>query len=183
MIVVRCQRRARRAACHCDGCERATQKEPPRAHAQNVQASAEKAMKGSPHHMARRRSRDTFPFTPIPQANEVLRTSGTALLIGLCLEQQVRSEKAMSGPYVLQQRLGHLNAKKIAALPPATLDEVFRRPPALHRFPGMMAKRVRALCAVIDRDYCNDGTCVWSGAKTAAVAYSILRSLPGFGDY
>ena len=123
-----------------------------------------------------------YPFTPDQAKNELLAESGTALLIGMCLDQQVRTEKAMSGPYDLRERLGHLDAQKIASMPPAKLDAVFRRVPALHRFPGMMAKRVRALCAVIASEYRNDGARVWASAATADDLYQRLRALPGFGD-
>ena len=132
--------------------------------------------------MAAGRAKKVYPFTPDPAKNELLAESGTALLIGMCLDQQVRTEKAMSGPYDLRGRIGFLDAKKIVAMPASRLDAAFRRSPALHRYPGMMAKRVRALCAVIVEDYANDGARVWTGATTADQLYQRFRSLPGFGD-
>lgn len=129
-----------------------------------------------------RRPSANYPFTPDPGANGLLAQSGTALLIGLCLEQQVRSEKAMIGPYHLRERIGHLDAQKIATMRPATLDAAFRRPAALHRFPGMMAKRVRALCAIIAHEYGDDGARVWQGVSSAKQLYERFRALPGFGD-
>jgi len=127
-------------------------------------------------------SKARCPFTPDEQANALLASSGTALLIGLCLEQQVRSEKAMSGPFELRKRLDHLDAKKIAALSDAKVVAVFKAPPALHRFPGMMAKRVKALCRQIADEYAGDGARVWARAKSAEEVYRRLRELPGFGD-
>jgi uncharacterized HhH-GPD family protein len=126
--------------------------------------------------------KETYPFTPDPAKNGLLARSGTALLIGMCLDQQVRTEKAMSGPYDLSERIGHLDARKIAAMPLSKLETVFRRSPALHRYPGMMAKRVRALCAVIASEYGGNGARVWKGATTAQELYDRLRSLPGFGE-
>ena len=123
-----------------------------------------------------------YPFTPDENANKLLASSGTALLIGLCLEQQVRSAKAMSGPYVLKERLGYLDAAKIAKVPDAKIQAVFRKAPAIHRFPGMMAKRVKALCARIADDYGNDGSRVWARQTSAEEVYRRLRDLPGFGD-
>jgi uncharacterized HhH-GPD family protein len=123
----------------------------------------------------------SYPFTPDERANALLARDGTALLIGLCLEQQVRTEKAMIGPYELRKRLGSIDAKTIAKTPPARLDKIFRTPPALHRFPGMMAKRVRALCAAIAEEYGGKGDRVWRGAKTADEVYERLLALPGFG--
>ncbi|HXM19092.1 MAG TPA: HhH-GPD-type base excision DNA repair protein [Candidatus Tumulicola sp.] len=127
-------------------------------------------------------AKSSFPFTPDAAANALLARDGTALLIGMCLDQQVRTEKAFSSPFVLRERLGHIDARKIAATPPAKLDKIFRTPPALHRFPGMMAKRVRQLCKIIAEDYGNRGANVWKRAKTADDLYARLRALPGFGE-
>src|SRR5579872_6440585 len=123
-----------------------------------------------------------LPFTPNPDANALLAHNGNAFLIAMCLEQQVRSEKAMIGPLVLLQRLGHLDVRRIARMPAQRLDAIFRKSPALHRFPGMMAKRVRALCNVISSEYRGDGATVWLRAKTAEEAYRQFLTLPGFGE-
>jgi uncharacterized HhH-GPD family protein len=123
----------------------------------------------------------SYPFTPNPEANDLLARDGTALLIGLCLDQQVRTEKAMIGPYELRKRLGTLDAKAIAKTPPAKLDRQFRMPPALHRFPGMMAKRVRALCTIIADEYGGHGERIWERETDAKKVYERLLALPGFG--
>jgi uncharacterized HhH-GPD family protein len=123
-----------------------------------------------------------YPFTPVEAANQLLASDGNALLIGLCLEQQVRSAKAMSGPYVLRERLGHLDVAKIAKMQDAKIQAVFRKPPAIHRFPGMMAKRVKALCGAIVDDYGGDGSRIWARSRSAGDVYDRLRELPGFGD-
>jgi uncharacterized HhH-GPD family protein len=127
-------------------------------------------------------SKARYPFTPDERANELLSRSGTALLIGLCLEQQVRSEKAMIGPYVMLERIGSLDAAKIAKMPQAKLDAVFREKPAIHRFPGMMAKRVRELCKVIADDYGGDGSRVWARVNDAKALFDRFHALPGFGE-
>ncbi|MBV8221758.1 MAG: hypothetical protein JO293_00180 [Candidatus Eremiobacteraeota bacterium] len=126
-------------------------------------------------------AKSPYPFTPNRAANALLANDGTALLIGLCLEQQVRTEKAMMGPYELRKRLGTLDAKKIAATTPARLDRAFRESPAIHRYPGMMAKRVRALCAAVAAEYGGKGARIWEDAKTAQEVYDRLMGLPGFG--
>src|SRR3989441_8484405 len=92
-------------------------------------------------------------WTGRPEADRLLETDPLALLIGLVLDQQVKMEKAFIGPYDLKERLGHLDAAKIASMDPHKLDEVFRQRPALHRFPGNMARRVQAMCAVVAKDY------------------------------
>src|SRR2546429_236560 len=88
-----------------------------------------------------------------PEADQLLEEDPLALLIGLVLDQQVRMEKAFSGPYELKQRLGHLDAARIARMDPEALDAVFRERPALHRFPGNMARRGPQLLAGVVSDH------------------------------
>jgi len=104
-------------------------------------------------------------WTEDPAANQLLETDPLALLIGMVLDQQVKMEKAFGGPYELKRRLGHLDAGKIARMDPEQLDKVFRERPALHRFPGSMARRVQAMCAAIVKDYGGDAGSVWREAR------------------
>src|SRR2546430_7990093 len=91
----------------------------------------------------------SITWTGRPEADRLLETDPLALLIGLVLDQQVKMEKAFNGPYDLKERLGHLDAAKIASMDPQRLDEVFRQRPALHRFPGNMARRGDHPCEVL----------------------------------
>lgn len=121
-------------------------------------------------------------WTQDPAANRLLETDPLALLIGLVLDQQVKMEKAFGGPYELKRRLGHLDARKIAAMDPERLDEVFRERPALHRFPGSMARRVQAMCQVVVDDYGADAGAVWKKARDGDDLAARIKRLPGFGD-
>ena len=96
---------------------------------------------------------DRLHFTGNAAADRLLVEEPLALLIGFALDQQVTVQKAFSGPLDLKARLGHLDAARIAAMDPADLDRVFRDRPAIHRFPGSMATKVAALCAVIAERY------------------------------
>jgi uncharacterized HhH-GPD family protein len=98
------------------------------------------------------------------------------------LDQQVKMEKAFAGPYDLKQRLGHLDARRIASMDSNELDEVFRQRPALHRFPGSMARRVQALCQAIVKDYGGDAGAVWRDVGDADELAARIKKLPGFGD-
>jgi uncharacterized HhH-GPD family protein len=121
-------------------------------------------------------------WTDVPEANELLERDPLALLIGLVLDQQVKMEKAFRGPYDLKQRLGHLDAKQIAEMDPEKLVKIFRERPALHRFPGSMAKRVQALCQAIVDDYSGDAGAVWRNARDGDDLAARIKKLPGFGD-
>ena len=127
------------------------------------------------------RKRDLY-VTGIPAADRLLRNDGTALLIGMLLDQQVPMEWAFTGPYTLTQRFGHLDAKKIAAMDQERFVARCCEKPAIHRFPASMARRIHELCAIIADEYGNDGANIWRGIPDAKELYSRLRKLPGFGD-
>ncbi len=121
-------------------------------------------------------------WTDVPEANQLLESDPLALLIGLVLDQQVKMEKAFRGPYELKQRLGHLDARRIATMDPDKLVKVFRERPALHRFPGSMAGRVQALSKVVVDDYGGDAGAVWRDARDGDDLAARIKRLPGFGD-
>ena len=125
---------------------------------------------------------DHLPFTGDHEADELIAVDPLALLIGFALDQQVTVQKAFSGPLELRRRIGSLDARAIATMDPEQLDVAFRTPPALHRFPGNMAKRVRDLCAAIVDDYGNDASTIWAGAADAKDLHKRLIGLPGIGE-
>ncbi len=121
-------------------------------------------------------------WTQDQEANDLLDHDPLALLIGLVLDQQVPMEKAFMGPKVLKERLGgRLDARAIAAMDPDRLDGVFRERPALHRFPGSMARRVQELAKKLVDSYDGDAGAVWRDAPTGAELARRIGSLPGFG--
>lgn len=121
-------------------------------------------------------------FTGDPEANALLAREPLALLIGFALDQQVTVQQAFAGPLKLRQRLGHLDAARIAATDPDALEAAFRERPAVHRFPGNMARRVRELCAIVADEYGGDASRVWREAGDASELERRIRALPGFGD-
>jgi uncharacterized HhH-GPD family protein len=122
---------------------------------------------------------DRLHFTDSDEANELIATDPMALLIGFALDQQVTVQKAFAGPLVIKERLGTLDA---AALATADLDSIFRERPAVHRFPGSMAKKVQALAALIRDNYDGDAARVWTDAANADELRENLGALPGFGE-
>ena len=113
----------------------------------------------------------TMPITGDPAADEFLVTDPLALVIGMLLDQQVPMEWAFKGPSTLRDRLGGLDATKIAAMPPEELEAVFREKPALHRYPGSMAKRTHALCVQLVEEYDGDAENIWKGVDDPAVLF------------
>lgn len=118
-----------------------------------------------------------------PDADKLLAASPLALLTGMLLDQQVPMEKAFSGPYVLAQRLGHEpSADEIAGHDTDALVELFTRTPAIHRFPGAMAKRVQELCRYLRDHYDGDAEAVWRDVATGKELLKRLKTLPGYGE-
>jgi uncharacterized HhH-GPD family protein len=118
-------------------------------------------------------------FTGSDEANELIASDPMALLIGFALDQQVSVQKAFSGPLVIRERVGSLDANALIA---ADLDSVFRATPAVHRFPGAMATRVHELATHIRDVYGGRAQRVWVDAADANQLRANLAALPGYGD-
>jgi uncharacterized HhH-GPD family protein len=122
---------------------------------------------------------DRLHFTDSDQANALIASDPMALLIGFELDQQVTVQKAFSGPLELQERLGTLDAATLAA---TDLEAVFRERPAIHRFPGAMARRVHALAVHVRDRYDGNADRVWTDAADSDALRANLVALPGFGE-
>jgi uncharacterized HhH-GPD family protein len=121
-------------------------------------------------------------FTENDEADELLAREPLALLIGFVLDQQVPVQKAFSSPLELSRRIGRLDANGIDSMDPAELEAVFRERPALHRFPGSMARRVQELCTALVADYDGDPERIWAEAETGRELRDRLLALPGIGE-
>jgi uncharacterized HhH-GPD family protein len=122
---------------------------------------------------------DRLYFTDSDEANALIATDPMALLIGFALDQQITVQKAFDGPRALKERLGSLDAAKVAE---ADLEPIFRTVPAIHRYPGSMAKRVQELAAYIRDTYDGDAARVWTDATTSDELRANIAALPGFGE-
>jgi uncharacterized HhH-GPD family protein len=125
---------------------------------------------------------EALHFTGDPESDALLAADPLALLIGFALDQQVSVQQAFSGPLKIKRRLGTLDAGAIAATDPARLDEVFRERPAVHRFPGNMARRVQELCAFVVERYDGRAERVWTDATDSNDLRRRIEELPGFGE-
>jgi len=122
---------------------------------------------------------DRLWFTEDDDANRLLAGDPFALLVGFALDQQVTVQQAFQGPLRLKQRLGTLEPEQVAR---ADLEPLFREKPAIHRFPGSMAERVRELAATVAEEYGGHAERLWTEATDAADLRRRIAALPGFGE-
>jgi uncharacterized HhH-GPD family protein len=122
---------------------------------------------------------DRLYFTDSDEANALIASDPMALLVGFALDQQVTVQKAFAGPLAIRDRIGALGADTLAS---AELESVFRTPPAIHRFPASMARRVHALAVHVRDHYDGDASRIWTAAADADALHSNLLALPGFGE-
>jgi uncharacterized HhH-GPD family protein len=142
-----------------------------------------------PEEAARARAGDhrgmdaTLHLAQQPEADELLGRSPLAALVGMLLDQQVPMEWAFAGPYTVARRLGRddLDAHEIAAYDPEAFAALLSDKPAVHRYPGSMAKRIQQLCQYLVEHYGGDASAVWRDAATGEELLRRLKDLPGFG--
>jgi uncharacterized HhH-GPD family protein len=118
------------------------------------------------------------------EADEFLSRDPLALLLGMLLDQQFPMERAFASPWLLAQRLGRkrLDAAELVAWDPDDFAKQMAGPPALHRYPGSMALRIKAVCAYLVDTYGGDAGALWRDAASGAELLKRIRALPGFGE-
>ncbi|HEY5251029.1 MAG TPA: HhH-GPD-type base excision DNA repair protein [Acidimicrobiales bacterium] len=116
-------------------------------------------------------------------ADTLLAQDPLALLIGMVLDQQIPLERAFKSPADLKERLGGtLDVGAVASMDPDELAALFSVRPALHRFPGSMARRVQELCRVVIDTYGGDAAAIWTSAQDGTQLLANVKALPGFGE-
>lgn len=118
-----------------------------------------------------------------PEADQLLAEDPFALLVGMVLDQQIPMEVAFAGPRKIAERLGSLDPRLIADHDPERFAALCAETPAVHRFPGSMAKRIQDLAREVVQTYHGDTAALWtSGDPDGAEVLRRLRALPGFGE-
>ena len=145
-----------------------------------------------------------------PEADALLSASPFALLVGMCLDQQIPlevafvgpkkiadrlarnrvvtsqqipMETAFAGPKKIADRVGGVDAVQIAEYNPDEFVALCSEPPAIHRFPGSLAKRVQALAQAVVDDYAGNVTALWpEGDPDGKEVLRRLKQLHGIGD-
>ncbi|MXW41605.1 MAG: Fe-S cluster assembly protein HesB [Acidimicrobiia bacterium] len=125
----------------------------------------------------------TLAVTGDHEADQLLLDDPFALLLAMMLDQQIPMEWAFKSPLRLKKRIPNdFSAKRLAALNPDTAEAAFKEKPALHRFPGSMARRAQELARHIVTNYHGDAANIWNDTNTGQELLGRLQALPGYGE-
>jgi uncharacterized HhH-GPD family protein len=118
-----------------------------------------------------------------PAADALLESNPFALLVGMMLDQQYPMEHAFAGPKKIADRIGGLDPREIAEYDPEKFVALCTKTPAIHRFPGSMAKRIQTLAQIVVDEYGGNASSLWtSGDPDGPEVLRRIKSLPGFGE-
>ena len=122
-------------------------------------------------------------LTQDAEADQLLGENSFALLTGMLLDQQIPMELAFAGPRKIADRMGAIDPRRIAECDPDEFARVCAEAPAVHRFPGSMAKRIQDLAGEVVGRYGGDAAALWTdGDPDGAEVLRRLKALPGFGE-
>lgn len=119
-------------------------------------------------------------FSDIPEADDLVKSSPNAFLLGVLFTQGITAERAWAGPWLLRQRLGHLDLRRLAD-EPAAVAEAFARKPMLHRFKNTLPRWVSAAAARLLAEYGGDAARIWAPGSHVLEVTERLSAFPGIG--
>jgi uncharacterized HhH-GPD family protein len=121
-------------------------------------------------------------FTPNLKANKLILNNPLAYLFAVILDQGIKAERAWELPYVLKQRLGYFEVKKIAQISDSKIISVFNEKPKLHRFPKTMALRIKKASALVIERYGGKAENIWNDCPGSADLHRRFEEFNGIGQ-
>jgi len=119
-------------------------------------------------------------FTDDAHADALIKSDPNAFLLGVLFTQGVSAERAWAGPWRLQERLGHLELRRLAEESDA-VAAAFAQPPALHRFVHTVPRWVSQAATRLLAEYAGDASRIWGPGSHVLAVTERLRAFPGIG--
>lgn len=119
------------------------------------------------------------------EVGDFLMGNSNALLFGAIFDFQIRLEQAWQAPFDLARRLGHFDLAQIARMKPSHLETYIRgggSERALHRFPGVLAKRLISASRRLLREYEGNAKKIWPDGMQVAEVIDRLDAFDGIGQ-
>ncbi len=119
-------------------------------------------------------------FTDDVDADALVKGCDEAFLLGILFTQGIAAERAWAAPYLLKQRLGHLDLKRLAQEPDAVARAV-ARPPALHRFIKNVPVWIVSAAQQLLGEYGGDASRIWPEGEHVTEVRRRLLAFDGIG--
>jgi uncharacterized HhH-GPD family protein len=122
-------------------------------------------------------------FSGNPVADALVRDNPFAFLLAVIFDQGIPAERAWEAPYLLRQRLGHLDPARIAAEPAAVREAVnLRDPVALHRYVNNVPSWICTAGQIVVDQYAGETGRIWGDRPSAGDLQRRLQTFPGIGQ-
>ncbi len=119
-------------------------------------------------------------FTDVPEADALIKASPEAFLLGVLFTQGITAERAWAGPYLLRERLGHLDVVRLAS-DQGEVAAAVAVPPALHRFVHTIPVWIVAAAQRLVSDYDGCAANVWRPGSHVVEVMRRLLEFDGIG--
>ena len=118
---------------------------------------------------------------PDPEADAFLRSDPFAFLVAVVLCQGITAERAWSSPWLLRQRLGHLDPERIVTDPEAVRAAI-AQPPCIHRYVVNTPRWVVSAAQQVLDAYGGDAAAIWDDEPTVSELHRRLQAFDGIGQ-
>jgi uncharacterized HhH-GPD family protein len=105
--------------------------------------------------------REDIFFTPNNEANKLILSDYNAFFFAVLLDERIKAERAWEGPYLLKQRIGHLDTKLIAKMEESELALICAIKPVIHFEYNKTAKRIKEASILLNTKYDSKAENIW----------------------
>ena len=123
-----------------------------------------------------------WPWLSDPWAGPADKKGANKFMLGAIMDYQMRARQVWENARRLSEDiLGDPDDLwgAMADMSESSMEDVFRGPPSLHRFPGGASRRIRRIAAEIAREYGGDSSRIWRGRSPNDVMRRLHRMRAG----